>query len=404
MQADRTARRRDSRTWEPCSKYGTRLRRQGGTDVFKSTVSENGRERVKHLRARNWTEARKLHKKRLVNVEEGTEPDSSRATMDELAEEFFSLFEGLVSTGERKPGTLERRKIQYRVHVQPSFGRMRVQSIRPAHVSRWLADKRRQGIDLASVYEIIRVLLNHAVTRGLIVESPLKRLSSPERPKRRSKNPARCLTDEECSALIRHALPGTRTLIALYAFTGLRQSEGLGLLWDDLELEEGGLHVRAQLGRKKRGEPARRVPTKSERGVREVDLLPELVKLLKLHKAEAFARGHARPEDFVFATAEGRPLYYRNVTRDFTTAADRAGLNRKGVPKLTTHDLRHTAISRWIASGLDAVEVARQAGDTVEVVTKTYMHEFDRAKRKDEIRAKLTAGTSIRLVSGEERA
>jgi len=35
----------------------------------------------------------------------------------------------------------------------------------------------------------------------------------------------------------------------------------------------------------------------------------------------------------------------------------------------------------------------------VETVTKTYMHEFDRAKQKDEIRAKLTAGTSICLIS-----
>jgi integrase len=164
--------------------------------------------------------------------------------------------------------------------------------------------------------------------------------------------------------------------------------------------ENGVLHVRAQLGRKKRGESARRVPTKSARGIREIDLLHDLVTLLRKHKAEAFARGHARPEDFVFCTAEGRPLYYRNVGRDFTTAADRASLNdRDDVPKLTTHDLRHTTISRWIASGLDAVEVARQAGDTVETVTKTYMHEFDRAKRRDEIRAKLAAGTTIRLVS-----
>ena len=293
--------------------------------------------------------------------------------------------------------------MQYRVHVRPSFGRMQVQKLRPAHVSRWLAEKRGQGIDVASVYEILRVLIAHAQTRGLVVESPLKRLSAAERPKRRCQNPPRCLTDEEVSRLIENALPSSRLAITTQAFLGLRQSEVLGLVWGDLELEEGVGNITAQLNRKKRGEPARRVPTKTDRGVREVDLLPDLVALLKRHKAEAFASGHARPEDFVFSTAEGRPFYYRNVTRAFTTAADRAGLNsREDVPRLTTHDLRHTAISRWIASGLDAVEVARQAGDTVETVTKTYMHEFDRAKRKDEIRAKLAAGTSIRLAGGNQ--
>ncbi|HEV3471704.1 MAG TPA: hypothetical protein VG408_00660 [Actinomycetota bacterium] len=63
---------------------------------------------------------------------------------------------------------------------------------------------------------------------------------------------------------------------------------------DDFDSENGVLHVRKQLARKKRNEPARRGPTKSVRGVREIELLPEVVSLLKRHKADAFARGHVR--------------------------------------------------------------------------------------------------------------
>jgi hypothetical protein len=37
------------------------------------------------------------------------------------------------------------------------------------------------------------------------------------------------------------------------------------------------------------------------------------------------------------------------------------------------------------------------AGDTVEVIHSTYLHEFERARRKEEIREKLAAATSIRL-------
>jgi integrase len=92
-----------------------------------------------------------------------------------------------------------------------------------------------------------------------------------------------------------------------------------------------------------------------------------------------------------------QPLYYRNALRDLGTAAERAGLNDGDEPDLSTHDLRHTAISRWIAAGLDEVTVARMAGDTVEQIHKTYLHEFERARRAEEIRAKLVAGTSIRI-------
>ena len=239
--------------------------------------------------------------------------------------------------------------------------------------------------------------MNHALSRGLILASPLARLARGERPKQRPKTAARCLTDDECSSLIQHALPSTHVLIALYAFTGLRQSEGLGLLWSDFDAEEGVLRVFKQLERQKRGEPVRRVPLKSERGVRTIELLPDLIALLKRHKADAFSRGCASPEDFVFLTSSRKPLYYRNVTRDLGTAADRAGLNREGVQRVSTHDLRHTAVSRWIAAGLDAVTVAAMAGDRVDVILSTYAHEFDRAKRQGEIRSKLAAGTSIRL-------
>jgi integrase len=133
---------------------------------------------------------------------------------------------------------------------------------------------------------------------------------------------------------------------------------------------------------------------------REIDLHPDLVVLLKRHKARQFECGRAGASDFVCCTADGKPLYYRNALRDLGTAADRAGLNEsEEVPRLSTHHLRHTAISRWIAAGLDEATVARMAGDTVEQIHKTYLHEFERVRRKEEIREKLTAGTSIRLVT-----
>lgn len=133
------------------------------------------------------------------------------------------------------------------------------------------------------------------------------------------------------------------------------------------------------------------------RGEREIELGPELVKLLKRHKADAFARGHAGAGDYVFCTAGGRPLTQRNVARDLATAADRAGLNEGDVESLSTHDLRHTAISRWIAAGLDPTQVARMAGDKLTTILDVYAHEFDQARNRDDLRAKLAAGTSIRL-------
>ena len=60
----------------------------------------------------------------------------------------------------------------------------------------------------------------HAMTRGLIGESPLKRLSKSERPTGKSKTKARTLTDVECGKLIARAPEGWRPMVAVDAGTG----------------------------------------------------------------------------------------------------------------------------------------------------------------------------------------
>ena len=111
-------------------------------------------------------------------------------------------------------------------------------------MSRWLAGLRQQGLDLGCIWSILSVLMEDALSRGLIVESPLKRISKTERPRRKPKSQRPCLTDAECSKLIAHSLPSTRRSNALRAYTGPRQAEALGLTWNDVDFEAGELHVR----------------------------------------------------------------------------------------------------------------------------------------------------------------
>jgi integrase len=176
------------------------------------------------------------------------------------------------------------------------------------------------------------------------------------------------------------------------ASTGLRLSELLGLTWADVDLSTGTIHVHNQLSVAKGGKPARLVPLKTGAGVRSVYLVPELVSILKHHKADAFEHGHAGASNVVFSTSEGKPLSQANAGRALRTAGDKAGLNPEGGDRVSWHDLRHTAISRLIAAGLDVVEVQRQAGHARPSITlDIYSHEFEKAKRSEDIRAKIAA-------------
>jgi integrase len=285
----------------------------------------------------------------------------------------------------------------YRTHLESTFARRPVQEIRPAQLSVLLADLRRSGLSSwtrRGIYQVLASIFEHARSpHGLLIDSPLKRLGKAERPKAKSATKARTLTNDECARLIAATSEHWRSMVTTAVFTGLRISELLGLAWADIDFDEETIHVRNQLSRGSADEPARLVPLKSDAGERDAYLMPELAAVLRRHRAEALSLGKASPESYVFSTLQGRPLSQRNATRALTVAAGRAGLNPEGVERLSFHDLRHTAISRLIAAGLDIVEVQRQAGHSRPSITLDhYSHEFGlRQQRAEDARTKIAA-------------
>jgi integrase len=155
------------------------------------------------------------------------------------------------------------------------------------------------------------------------------------------------------------------------------------------DLEEGFLHIRYQLSRASQDEPARRVRLKTSNAVRDIPLLPQLGALLKRHK---LASPHSRPSDYVFASAVGTGLAFRNVERrGLRRAAEKAGLNRPGEAPLRVHDLRHTFASHLIVDlKLDVAQVSRILGHARPSITlDTYTHLFDQAAHAADIRERM---------------
>jgi len=104
---------------------------------------------------------------------------------------------------------------------------------------------------------------------------------------------------------------------------------------------------------------------------------------------------YSKDDDFVFATLTGQPIYYRNASaRGLQMAADRAGLNRDDLPKLSFHDLRHTAITHLIRAGADVSQVQRFAGHAKPSITlDIYVGEFE-ARKSNDVGERLSAAFS----------
>ncbi len=163
----------------------------------------------------------------------------------------------------------------------------------------------------------------------------------------------------------------------------MRLGELLALRWEDVDLSAGTIHVRRTLyrltGRWAVGEP------KSAAGRRKVVVPGAVLGILREHRrARREARLKAGPDwsgefgDLVFATATGRPIHPRNITR-----ALKAILKRAGLPEIRFHDLRHSHATLLLVGGENPRVVQERLGHSqISVTLQTYSHVLPELQRQ----------------------
>jgi len=189
------------------------------------------------------------------------------------------------------------------------------------------------------------------------------------------------------------------------AVTGARESELLGLVWEDVDLgkpDEAAISFEHQVDRQ-----GQRVALKTDESRRIVEIPRQLARLLLQHRASS---AHSTNSAFVFATRTGRAIGQRNVLRELRRA-QKAATDAKGRPTFPVlhevderswalpvprgalpnfHSFRHTAASEAIAGGDGAEEVSWMLGHKNSNVTRSvYVQEIKNAERSAKRRGKL---------------
>jgi integrase len=160
---------------------------------------------------------------------------------------------------------------------------------------------------------------------------------------------------------------------------GLRESEALGLLWDDVDLAAGTVTVRHQLARIE-GRWAL-VEPKTGTSRRVVHLTGSVVAALRDHR-ERMLDEAARAESWpfyrhVFLTPSGRPYHSAKLLDTWYALLDRLEL-----PRVTFHALRHSAATNAVAQGIPLEDVKQMLGhSSIRLTSDTYSHpDSDRAR------------------------
>ncbi len=345
--------------------FGLRFRAYGKREYVTLGTADEG-----WTRAKAQTELQNV----LADVRRGiwrpVEPKAPEIdpTFHEFASRWFDA-----TKGEWHPKTVLDYEWQLSCHLLPFFRQHRLSQITIAEVDRYRqAQVRRGELSVTSINKTITRLgqiLEVAVEYGLIERNPAKG----RRRRLKAVRPTPVWLDraehveallDDAGELDHHAkihgghdqkggLVYRRTLLATLVFAGLRIGELTALRWRDVDLAGNRITVHA---------------SKTDAGVRQIDLLPVLHNELTAYRAQA---PNVTPDGFVFATAAGTELVQGNIRRRvLDKAIDKANekLTETGdVPLpdgLTPHKLRHTFASILVALGVDPGSVMDQLGHT----------------------------------------
>ena len=217
-----------------------------------------------------------------------------------------------------------------------------------------------------NINQVISSAMDMAVRHKLILTNPTEGCELPKVEHREMKT----LPAERLGAFLREAKEsGVYELYYMDLATGLSRGELLGLKWEDVDLQNGIIHVRRQVARVD-GE-VKELPLKTKNSYRNISISQDAVAMLTEMEAH-------RSSDYVFPSSTGGPISPDSVNNMLHRVLKRAGL-----PSIRFHDLRHTFATLALQNGVDIKTVSGMLGHfSAGFTLDTYAHVTTSAQKE----------------------
>ena len=249
---------------------------------------------------------------------------------------------------------------QVNLHIVPFIGSVKLSRLSVPALSSFrdrLLDAGRSPDMVRRALTSLSGIVRTAQQRGLVAFNNVPRVERTRR-SRSDRRPVMPSRDELQAILAAADDLSDRIPILLALFAGLRGSELRGLVWNNVDLKAGIIHVRQRADRwGHMGTP------KSKAGSRAVPVGTALLNTLRTWRL----RCPPSSLDLVFPAADGRVEQHVNLLRHiFWPIQVKAGVTivRHGetVGKYALHALRHACAALWIEQGFNAKRIQTLMG------------------------------------------
>ena len=337
-----------------------------------------GRQIQKSFTGKTQKEVAQKLKAATAAIDEGTYTAPSKMTVAQWLDTWTTEYLGAV-----KPRTVDNYKGVVKARIKPGLGAVKLDALNPHTIQSYYNGLTKEGLapkTVKNIHGILHKALQQAVSNGYIKTNPADHCILP-RPIRKELKPL----DEDMITAFLRAIQGHQfeELFTVTLFTGMREGEALGLLWDCVDLSKGTITVdkQLQLIRGSRGQ-YQMVPTKNSKS-RTLALAPTVTATLKrvrlrqlenrLRYGECYENG-----GFVFTDELGHHLSASSVYKSFKKVMEQIGS-----PETRFHDLRHSYAVASIRSGNDIKTVQENLGHATAAFTlDVYGHVTEKMKRE----------------------
>ncbi len=303
--------------------------------------------------------------------EKKEEPKKKEITVEEYAKQWLADIEPNL-----KPATHLSYSQSTEKHIIPEIGSVALVDIDYKLLKTFITKKIAEGYSKNSTRIMIATLsslLSEASRDGLIRSNPTHSVGRLLAGVRMVKDEVDPFTMEEFEKLELAALQRRevyRDLIAFLFRTGARIGEALVVQFGDINWESEEVRIQRAISCNPRLKGKVGL-TKSEYGMRDIDLSPEALDMLQRRKREYLEQTlkdpNLNPKGLIFANNVGKRLDYARFCSFFSNLQLSAGLRHR-----TIHDLRHSFGSILLSSGAPIGYVAKQMGHAKATTTLRY--------------------------------
>ena len=356
-QGDGTIRKRNDGRWEARIIIG---HKNDGSPMYKSAFAKTQKSALKQLH-------------QLIDLYRDVDlTEDSRMTLGEWLDKW--LDEYMIFT--IRESTLDSYRAMVKNQVKPFIGSKQISSLTTADMQKFYNKIKKEGrvrehlihgktladSMVRGVHMMLHEALDTAVKERLIAKNPTNGTTVPK-----CNYPEKQILGDNQLETFLEAIKGHEYWCDFFyveVMTGLRRGEICGLKWQDINFEENKLQVKRSVSVKKGGGVSIG-ETKTETGVRCIQMPPSVAELLKSKKQTAIT-------EWVFPhfLHPEQPISPASAYRKLKVILKNAEL-----PLIRFHDLRHTFATHATQGGVDPKTLAGILGHTNASFTlDTYTH------------------------------